>query len=1097
METQLDNLENLYALSPMQQGMLFHSIYSPDSGAYFEQSLFTIKGDLNIAAFESAWKRVVQRHSILRTSFLWEELEKPLQAVYRQIDLPLAHHDWRDLSSEERELRLKSFIENDRGRGFELGAAPLFRLALFRFSDDECKFVFSRHHLLIDRWSRALLLKDLFAAYYAFAEGKEPAPGVTRPYVDYITWLAKQDANAAERFWRNSLAGFTEPTSLGIERRSDSTEYADKRIQLSEETSAKLSDFARQHRLTLNTLVQGAWALLLSRYTGEADVLFGVTMAGRPAGLTGVESMVGLFINTLPLRVRVPPSLTVLSWLQELQAQQSELQQFEYSSLIDIQGWSDVPRGVPLFESILVFENLPVGSNYQAANNTVEFRDDRGIGSTTGYPLTVLVSPGSRKVSVQIVYDTGRYGDEAIQSLLVHFQTLFENLPAGADTLVSRLPLLTNAEREQILVQWNDTAVPPARISIVNRFEEQVEKTPDAVAVIFDNQELSYSDVNKRANRLAHYLRELHVGPDVVVGICIDRSVEMLIGVLATLKAGGAYLPLDPEYPQDRLHFMLEDSACSVVLTNDLQGVPGSSQYCNAVASGQSHADQPEDNPRPEIDGENLAYLMYTSGSTGQPKGVAMTERALSNLISWQLEQAFRPARTMQFASLSFDVSFQEIFSTLCSGGTLLLVSDELRRDAFSLLRVLNQQRVERIFVPFVVLQHLATTVEDGGTHPEHLTEIISAGEQLEITPQITKFCDGLKDCALHNQYGPSESHVVTAHSLYRPVSNWPTLPPIGRPIANTQIYILDKNLEPTPIGVPGQLCIGGTSLSRGYLNRPSLTAEKFVPNPFGNEPGARLYLTGDLARYHRDGNIEFLGRIDNQVKIRGFRVELGEIETVLATHPAVREAVVVAREDVKGDRKLVGYIVPAGGGLEEPSSVLRAYLKERLPDHMVPAAFVLIEALPLTPSGKINRRALPALDQSEPAHEYHAPRNATEEKLTELWATVLRRDRIGITDNFFELGGHSLLATQLISRIRSAFGVELPLRSLFESPTVADLTVAIVQLEADAKALPPSTINRHITEEPEELLSRIDEMSDEDVDSLLREVMADSANKE
>jgi acyl-coenzyme A synthetase/AMP-(fatty) acid ligase/acyl carrier protein len=476
-----------------------------------------------------------------------------------------------------------------------------------------------------------------------------------------------------------------------------------------------------------------------------------------------------------------------------------------------------------------------------------------------------------------------------------------------------------------------------------------------------------------------------------------------------------------------------------------------------------------------------------------------MTRRALSNLISWQLEHAgaFRPARTLQFASLSFDVSFQEIFSTLCSGGTLLLVSDELRRDAFSLLRFMNQQTVERIFVPFVVLQHLATTAEDGGTRPEYLSEIISAGEQLEITPQISKLCEGLKDCALHNQYGPSESHVVTAHSLYRPVTDWPTLPPIGRPIANTQIYILDENLEPTPIGVPGQLCIGGANLARGYLSRPSLTAEKFVPNPFIKEPGARLYLTGDLARYHRDGNIEFLGRIDNQIKIRGFRAELGEIETVLATHPSVREAVVVAREDVKGDRRLIGYVVPAAESLADLSSVLRVYLKARLPDYMVPAAVVLIDALPLTPSGKIDRRALPAPGQKESIHQYEAPRDAREEKLAQIWATVLRRERIGITDNFFELGGHSLLATQLISRVRSAFGVELPLRSLFDSPTVAELAVAMVKLEAGAKDLPPTTITRHSTDQADELLSKLDEMSAQDVDSLLREMMADSANNE
>ena len=1106
-ENKLENLEDLYELSPMQQGMLFHSIYSPDSGAYFEQSLFTIKGDLNFNAFEGAWRRMLQRHSILRTAFLWEELEKPLQAVYRQVHLPLATHDWRDLSAEEQELRLQSFIKDDRSRGFELSKAPLVRLALFRFNDNECKFLFSRHHLVLDRWSRALLLKDLYATYHALSEGKEPNLDAARPYVDFIRWLARQDANAAERFWRNSLGGFTEPTSLGIERRTDqrvetTEQYANQRIQLSEGATAKLSDFARQHRFTLNTLVQGAWALLLSRYTSNDDVLFGVTVAGRPAGLAGAESIVGLFINTLPMRVHVPSSSSVRLWLTALQSQQSELQQFEYSSLIDIQGWSDVPRGIPLFESILVFENLPVGSNYQATNSDVEFRDDRGIGSTTGYPLTVLVSP-ARRLSIQIVYDVGRYTDEAIQTLLTNLQTLFENLPANPETACARLPLLTAAEREQVLVQWNDTAVVSGHVSILKRFVEQVQKTPAAAAVIFDDEELSYRDLNHHANQLANYLRTLGVGPGARVGICIDCGVAMLRGVLATLKAGGAYVPLDPEFPLDRLRYMLEDARCSVLLTNErvLSRLPETeSTVISLDRDWDKVARESEQDPKVEIDGDELTYLMYTSGSTGRPKGVAMTQRALANLISWQLDGgSFRPARTLQFASLSFDVSFQEIFSTWCSGGTLLLVSDEMRRDALSLLRFLSQQNVERIFLPFVALQNLAVAAEHSGIRLDHLKEIITAGEQLEITPQISKLCDNLKDCSLHNHYGPSESHVVTTYTLHPPARSWPTLPPIGRPIANTQIYVLDKNLEPTPIGVAGQLCIAGASLSRGYLNRPDLTAEKFVPNPFSNEPGARMYLTGDLARHQRDGNIEFLGRIDNQVKIRGFRVELGEIETMLASHSSVRDAVVTAREDAGRDRRLVAYVVPSRESLDDPARELRAYLKERLPDYMVPAAFVLIESLPLTPSGKVDRRALAALGSGdvEARHKYEAPRDSTEKKLAQIWATVLRCERVGIRDNFFELGGHSLLATQLISRVRSAFEVELPLRNLFESPTVAELSGFIVQLQTEMKTLPPTTITRHVSDEAADLLTRLDQLSDEDVDSLLREAMADSGNKE
>ncbi len=1108
-ESTLENLEDLYELSPMQQGMLFHSIYAPDSGTYFEQSLFTIKGELNLIAFEDAWQRVMDRHPILRTSFLWEDLERPLQAVYRQIDLSLDTHDWRDYSADERKDRLQSFIAADRRRGFLLSNAPLIRLALFRFSEDEYKFLFSRHHLLLDRWSRALLLKDFFAIYDALASGREPRLETPRPYGDYIGWLAGQDATAAENFWKTRLRDFSEPTSLGIERNADQAiegeQYADLRIQLSETATTELLNFARQHRLTLNTLIQGAWALLLSCYSGEDDVVFGVTVAGRPATLAGAESMVGLFINTLPLRARVPSHTPLLSWLKELQEQQSELQQYEYSSLIDIQGWSDVPRGVPLFESILVFENLPVGSSYQATNNSVEVSSDRGIGSTTGYPLTVLVSPAQR-LSVQVVYDRTRYHNEAIRRLLSHFQTLLENLSADPEALVSRVSLLSPAERNQILIDWNDTDASAATESVQKRFEAQVQRTPDAAAVIFEGQTLSYRELNSRANQLAHYLRRLGVGADEKVGVCFDRSLEMVIGVLGVVKAGGAYVPLDPEYPRERLQFMLNDARCSVLLANErvLNALPKAEMPVLCLDRDWNKVEcENDDNPQNESDGESLLYVIYTSGSTGQPKGVAMNERALSNLLSWQLEYAgpFKAARTLQFASLSFDVSFQEIFSTWCSGGTLLLISNETRRDALSLLRLLVKQKVQRIFVPFVFLQHLAEAVIEGATLPADLHEIITAGEQLEITPQIAKLFERLNDCTLHNHYGPSESHVATAYSLPGPVVEWPSLPPIGRPIWNTQIYILDKNLEPAPIGVPGELCIAGASLARGYLDSPERTAEKFFPNPFDREAGARMYLTGDLARYQEDGNIEFLGRIDNQVKIRGIRIELGEIETLLAAHLSVRKVAVVAREDVKGDRKLVAYLVTAttSNGSADLPRELRTYLKERLPDHMIPATFVTMETLPLTPSGKINRRALAALEQPDQVstQAYEPPRDPMEEKLAEIWAAVLKRERVGIRDNFFELGGHSLLATQLISRVRNTFKVELPLRNLFESPTVAELASVIVEFEFQMKNGMARTITRDKNSEAEELLGRLDQLSDADVDSLLREALAETGDSE
>ena len=1099
-ESDLQNLEDIYQLSSMQQGMLFHSIYSPESGVYFEQSLFTIKGALDVSAFEQAWQQVVDRHSILRTAFLWQDLEQPQQVVLRRVQVPFAQQDWSRLSLSEQEQRASDYLVADRSRGFDLATAPLIRLALFQLAPDHYRFVFSRHHLVLDRWSRALLLKDCFAIYEGLAQGRAASLSAPKPFGDYIDWLANQDIAAAETFWKATLAGFTEPTGLAVDRPIDPSVkgisgYGDLRTHLSKEDTEKLHSFARRHRLTLNTVAQGAWALLLKAYSGEDDVLFGVTVSGRPATLPGVESMVGLFINTLPLRVHTPARISLLSWLKDLQEQQATMLQYEFSSLVDIQGWSEVPRGIPLFESIFVFENLPAGGGYESENRGVEIRADRGLGSTTGYPLTVLVSPGAQQLTVQIVYERARFAEDAIRRMLGHFQTLLQNLPEYSAAAISSLPLLTNAEREQIVYEWNPARVAYGVDTVLSLFAAQVQRTPEATAVVFESQQLSYRELNARANQLAHHLIRLGVGLDDRVGICIDRSLEMAVAVLGTLKSGAAYVPLDPAYPSERLAFMIDDSQCKVLLTSERTGntLPqASNRLLRLDGDWEGVASESAENPPRQIDGGNLAYVIYTSGSTGWPKGVALEHRALANLISWQLEQSFSPARTLQFASLSFDVSFQEVFSTWCSGGTLLLVSDELRRDAPALLRFFERQKVERIFLPFVYLQHLAEAFSDTGAPLEYLREIITAGEQLQITPQIAHLCSSLPGAVLHNHYGPSESHVVTAYTLSGKPEDWPKLPPIGRPISNTQIYVLDQSGQPTPIGVTGELCIGGANLARGYLNRPELTAEKFVANPFSNG-GSRIYRTGDSARFAADGNIEFLGRLDNQIKIRGFRIELGEIEATLAAHPSVREVVVVVQDDA-GDRRLLGYVVPIAPGSDELATELRRFLKTKLPDYMAPSDFVFLEALPLTPSGKINRRALPAPDRSanEQRQSQAPPRTDVERQLAEIWSAVLKRTSVGVDDNFFELGGHSLLATQLISRVRNVFDLELPLRCLFEFPTVAELAVAIVEFRKQAATNMPPAITAD--REAEELLANIDQLTDEQVEVLLNRALAEQS---
>jgi amino acid adenylation domain-containing protein len=666
----------------------------------------------------------------------------------------------------------------------------------------------------------------------------------------------------------------------------------------------------------------------------------------------------------------------------------------------------------------------------------------------------------------------------------------------NALSFLQNLSLLTQVERHQLPMNWNNTQTEYAQTCIHQLVEAVVELSPDAPAVVFEQSILTYRQLNSRANVLAHYLQALGVGPEVLVGICMERSLEMVVGLLGILKAGGAYVPLDPAYPTERLAFMLEDTQISVLLTQArlVESLPKHQAHVVCLdTQWEEIAFQSEENPISAVTPDNLAYVIYTSGSTGRPKGVAMCHRPLSNLIIWQRENSTQPlgAKTLQFAPVSFDVSFQEIFSTVCSGGTLVLISEQVRVDAFFLLRFLADQEINRLFLPFVALQQLASVADTQGAVVPTLREIQTSGEQLKITRPIASWFTKLQNCTLHNHYGPTESHVVTAFTLTGSPSDWPALPPIGRPIANTQIYLLDSQMQPVPSGVPGELYIGGIALARGYLNRPDLTQERFIPNPNSSSPQARLYKTGDLARYLPDGNIEFLGRSDDQVKIRGFRIELGEIEVALAAYPAVRQAVVLAREDVPGDKRLAAYIVPnsqesppyehseqalvqAEQVLQQQNSLahlvsqLRSYLKERLPDYMVPSAFVVLEAFPLTPSGKVNRRALP-VPEIRPADlpTFVAPRTPIEEMLASIWANILRVDEVGIHDNFFTLGGDSLLAVQIIARMRVSLGVELPFSRLLEFPTVAGLALIVEEFrkhQLPTTALPLQPMKRNQT---------------------------------
>ena len=1036
------NIESIYPLSPMQQGMLFHTLYEPESGVYIEQFCLTLSGNLDITVLQQACVRVVKRHPVLRTLVVWEKQEKPLQVVCKQVELPWQNYDWRSLSATEQQERLEAFLQADRVQGFVLDKVPLMRFTLIQVADDTYEFVWSFHHLLIDGWSWSILCKEVFAFYNALLKGKYLYLNTPRPYRYYINWLQQQDLRAAETFWRQQLHGFTTPTRLLLNRGEahnlqQPKSYHEQHCCLSATITAALQSQAQQYHLTLSTFVQAAWAILLSRYTDESEVVFGATVSGRPPTLSGVESMVGLFINTLPVRVKVSTATPLWQWLRQLQAQQVERSQYSWCPLVEIQAISEIPQELPLFESIVVFENYPQDTSLSNPGGSIQITKRRVI-EQTNYPLTVIAVLG-QELLLRILYDGSRFDGETINRMIGHLVTLLEGMIANVEQTVAEISMLTATEQRQILV-WNDTQTHYPHKCIAQLFEEQVERTPDAVAVSFQSQQLTYQQLNSQANKLAHHLQKLGVKPEVRVGICVERSLSMVVGLLAILKAGGAYVPLDPRSPQERLTYILSDSQASVLLTDSsitLSGQPLTVVCLDTLDFCQNS----QENPVSGVTPENLAYLIYTSGSTGKPKGVAMSHRSLVNLLYWQMdESALSYAKTLQFASISFDVSFQEIFSTWCNGGTLVLIAEEVQKDGFALLQLIAQEKVERLFLPFVALQQLAHAASIPQSYPASLRQIMTAGEQLHITPVLVNFFKELSGCTLQNQYGPTESHVVTSFTLKNVASSWSPLPPIGQAIANTQIYILDRHLQPLPIGVPGELYIGGVAIARSYINSPELTAKKFIPNPFAKD-GSRLYKTGDRARYLPDGNIEFLGRIDNQVKVRGFRIELGEIETVLVAHPQVKEAVVIAREDRPGSKRLVAYIVPKQ---YLDTSELLCYLKQKLPEYMLPFAFVkLLDALPLTPSGKIERRALPAPLSRETRNistDLIPPRTATEEVLTAIWSDVLGLEKVGIHDNFFALGGHSLSAMQVIARLRETFKVELPISCLFDYPTVVEL---------------------------------------------------------
>ena len=1063
MRTDADRLG--YPLSPIQAGMLYHGLQDERSGVDIEQIVADLSEPLIVPEFKRAWEQVVQRHAILRTCFVWEDVNAPRQVVHDTVSLPFREVDWRGQSPSEKEISLRELLRSDRQAGFEFAHAPLMRLTLVRLNEAEHRMLWTFHHALLDGRSFPIVLKEVFQCYEARKHGVEAELPEPHPFQNYIEWRQQQDFEPSRNYWKKLLQGYSTPTPFGVDRdlgkRSSRTlEYREQSITLTAEETTSLRVFSEQHGVTMNTMVQAAWAILLNRYSGEEDIVFGGTRACRSTTIPEAQEMVGIFINTLPMRVFVDPEQPLIPWLKDLRAQWRALRSHEHTPLTSIQAWSDMRAGSPLFESIVVFENFLLNSLLRAQGGAWEKRTFTYYGQTN-FPITVM---GYLDNEMQLVlgYYQPRFTDDTITRMLGHLRTLLVGMTRRPDACLRDLPILTDPESRQLIEEWNQLAKFPAEVCIHQLVAAQVRLRPEAIAVVCDQEILTYRELDERTNRLANYLRARGVGPESLVALCLERSTNLVVAILGVLKAGGAYLPLDLAYPPERLAFMLEDAQACVLLTQKslLEKAPHRSglQLVCMDADWKEISECSATSPATGVQPHNLAYVIYTSGSTGKPKGVMVTHANVVRLFG-ATEAWFgfneRDVWTF-FHSYAFDFSVWEIWGALIYGGRLVVVPYMTSRSPEAFYELLREERVTILNQTPSAFHQLIQVEEAANITPDlALRCVIFGGEALELQSLRPWFeRHGDQKPQLVNMYGITET---TVHVTYRPIGladlTGASGSVIGVPIPDLELYVLDRFLNPVPIGVPGEIYVGGAGVARGYLKRDQLTAERFIPHPFHTAKDNRLYKTGDLGRFLPGRDLEYLGRADDQVKIRGFRIELGEIESVLCQHPRVRKAVVISRPEISGSKRLVAYLV-LDQDIQLSVTELRAFLQQQLPDYMVPSAFITLMQLPLTPNGKVDRKALPEPEPERPllGTRYLPPRNAVETQLSRIWGEVLRLEKVGVQDNFFEIGGDSIISIQIVARARRG-GLKLKPQHLFRHPTIAELA-SVAEVTEDHQSM-------------------------------------------
>ncbi|MCY7695594.1 amino acid adenylation domain-containing protein [Bacillus altitudinis] len=1031
-----DQVQDMYYLSPMQEGMLFHTLHHQEKGFYVEQMDMNVKGTLRSDLLEKSMNIIVERYDIFRTVFLHEKVKRPVQVVLKNRPFQLDIVDIQDLSESEQLERIDRFKQKDQLRGFDLSKDLLMRASVFQTGPSSYRWIWSYHHILLDGWCFGLVVQELFAIYHALLHDIPYRLEPVKPYKEYIQWLEKQDKQASLEYWTQSLAGF-EGQSTFKEQRKQTNEHELGEIEwaMSKEETAALSELALQQNATLSSALQSIWSILLSRYQRSNDVLFGTVVSGRPADLAGVDRMVGLFINVIPRRIQLTDQMTFRSLLSETQQQSLAAEPHQYIPIYDIQAKAGQQQ---LIDHIVVFENVPAAKKDEQESLLGFTVEDMNVYEKSNYDLNLLASPGEQ-LQLKLAFNQRAFDPAFVRKLKDQLTLLIRGTIKHPDQSVHTLTLVTKQEKQRMLEEWNAPELEHDQLYLTKWFEHNVRKQPNAVALSAGDHTMTYAELNEQANRLARHLQKNGVNHQTVTAILAERTPELIVSLLAVLKAGATYVPIDPDYPESRIQYMLKDSGATHLLTHSsfisqTRSLAFDGTYL--FADDQEILLMSSENLPLEAGLDDTAYIMYTSGTTGQPKGIMTTHSNIARVVKNTNYLTILETDTLLSLSNSvFDGFTFDVYGALLNGAKLVLPQKETILDMGKLTELIKGEHISVMFVP-TALFHLL--VDEGTDWMRGVRKVLFGGERASVQ-HVRKAFDVMGKGRLLNVYGPTES---TVFATYYPIDEAIPLEshsiPIGKPLNQTGAYILSEHRQLQPIGMVGELCLSGKGLAKGYLNRPDLTKQVFIPHPFAS--GERLYRTGDLAYFREDGLIEYAGRVDDQVKIRGHRIELTEIEANLLMHPGVKQAVLLADHDETNHTRLLAYITCDDawkGKLDD----IKSRLKERLPAYMLPHELIELENLPLTPNGKVDKRQLPKPEEPQGNRRVKLPANEVEQKLLVMWREVLEREDISTDDHFFELGGHSLKAMSLLSKVSKEFEVQVPIHLLFETPTIEALS--------------------------------------------------------